>query len=116
MDIGVAYQVKDQSGRVMGQNMTVNETVSVVDQNQTTKAKMHNGDNITNPAGVFIDGVAIIGTAALPSNTCSIVKQILSVTGHTIRVNCVRFTSTNVIITDVTSNPTTCSQPTYHCN
>jgi len=94
--------------------MTVNETVSVVDQNQTTK--MHNEDNITNPAGVFIDEVAIIGTAALPGNTCSIDKQTLSVTGHTIPVNCVRFTSTNVIITDVTSNPATCSQPTYHCN
>jgi hypothetical protein len=93
------------------------EDVSVVDPGNVN-ATMETGDSSTNAAGQFLDSLALLGTSALPSNACSIVKQSFTATGNSspIRVNCLRYGSTDVTITDVTSNPGTCTKPTYHCN
>jgi hypothetical protein len=109
------YQVKDQNGKPLYQNLTISETVSVIDQNYVSK--QNNGNNATNPTGVFQDMLALLGTTAPPSNACSILKQTFVASGNSsaIRVNCVQYSSTMVSITDVTSNPSSCSKPTYHC-
>jgi len=109
------YQVNDQNGHPLYQNLTISETVTVVDQNFVSK--QNSGNNSTNAAGQFQDMLALIGNSAPSSNACSIVKQSFVASGNTnaIRVNCVQYSSTNVNITDVTSNPNSCSKPTYHC-
>jgi hypothetical protein len=112
----VTYQVKDQNGNDMAAVLSVSETVTVVDQNINTN--MNNGNSSTNAAGQFLDGLALLSTSTLPSTACSIIKQSFTATGNSspIRVNCLQYRSTDVTITDVTSNPNSCSKPTYHCN
>jgi hypothetical protein len=110
------YQVKDQNSNDIQQNLVVNETVSVVDPGNVT-SNLHTGNSSTNPAGQFEDGLVLIGTSTIASNACEILKQSFTATGNAspIRVNCLKFGSSDVTITDVTSNPNSCSKPTYHC-
>lgn len=109
------YQVNDQHGNPLNQNLTISETLTVVDQNFVSK--QNSGNNTSNPTGQFQDMLALLSTSALPSNACSIVKQTVVASGNSaaIRVNCFQYNSTNVSITDVTANPSSCSKPTYHC-
>lgn len=114
----VTYQVNDKSNDPIYENFTITEAVSVVDPGNIT-ANMHTGNNLSNPAGQFLDGLVLYGNTALPSNACEIVKQTLTATGNTnpIRVNCIQYGSTDVTITDVTSSPSLCVKgTTYHCN
>jgi hypothetical protein len=114
----VKYQVKDQfspPGDVQ-KTLTIHEDISVVDQknwNGTTSS----GDSSTNAVGEFLDELAAISASALPAGACSILKQSFTATGNSspIRVNCLQYSSTDVSISDVTSNPGSCSKPTYHC-
>lgn len=112
----VTYQVKDQNGADWVGVLGISEVVAVVDQNINTN--MSNGNSSTNAAGQFLDDLALLSTATLPTNACSIIKQSFTATGNdlAIRVNCLQYNSTDVTITDVTSNPASCSKPTYHCN
>jgi len=112
----VTYQVKDQDGGNMQAVLKIAEAVTVIDQN--INANMNNGNSSTNAAGQFLDGLVLVSTSTLRTNACSIVKQSFTATGNSsaIRVNCLQFSSTDVTITDVTSNPNSCSKPTYHCN
>jgi hypothetical protein len=112
----VTYQVNDQHAKPLYQNLTISETVAVVDQNYVSK--QHNGNTVTNPTGQFEDSLALVGNPGPPTNACSIIKQSLVANGNpsAIRVNCIRYGPTSVSITDVTSNPSSCSKPTYQCN
>ncbi|HEY6766245.1 MAG TPA: hypothetical protein VI386_15930, partial [Candidatus Sulfotelmatobacter sp.] len=112
----VTYQVNDQNNNAIQSVLGISEAVAVVDQNINTN--MNSGNSSTNTAGQFLDADTLINTSALPSNACSIVKQSITATGNAspIRVNCLQYSSTDVTITDVTSNPAICSKPTYHCN
>lgn len=85
---------------------------------QNYNSKMNNGNNQTNADGEFLDDLALLGSAQLPTGACSIIKQSFTATGNTsaIRVNCLQYSATDVTITDVTSNPSSCSKPTYQCN
>jgi hypothetical protein len=114
----ITYQVNDQSGSPLYQNLTIQEAVSVVDPGNVT-ATLFTGNSLSNPTGQFQDDLKLISTAALPSNACNILKQSVTASGNSnpIRVNCLQFSSTNVMITDVTSNPGLCVKgTTYHCN
>ena len=111
----VTYQVNDQTGKSLHQNLTITETISVVDQNYLSK--QHSGPSTSNAAGQFLDGLALVGNPGPGSNACSIVKQTIVVSGNSaaIRVNCLRYGPLSVSITDVTTNPNSCSKPTYQC-
>ena len=113
----VTYQVKDQNGDDLAAVLAISEAVTVVDPGNYN-ANMKSGNSSTNAAGQFLDDLALLGPSILPSNACSIVKQSFTATGNSspIRVNCVQYSSTEVTIADVTSDPGQCSQPTYHCN
>ena len=113
----VTYQINDKNGDPIYQNFLIEETVTVIDPGNVN-SKMNTGNSSSNPTGQFEDQLALIGTSALPSNACSIVRQSFVVSGNSsaIRVNCIQYGSADVTITDVTSNPSTCSKPTYHCN
>lgn len=104
----VTYQIEDSGGHAIYENFTVQEAVTTVDQNITPKPNP--GNSSSNAAGQFQDTLALISTGALPSNACSIVKQSITASGNSspIRVNCLWYTSTDVSITDVTSNPGSC--------
>jgi hypothetical protein len=112
----VNYQVKDQDGDDIQAVLSVSEAETVVDQNISTS--LNNGNNSTNADGQFQDDLALLNTSPLPGNACSILKQSFTATGNSspIRVNCLQYSSTDVTITDVTSNPNSCSKPIYHCN
>ena len=112
----VTYRVKDQNGADWVGVLGISEVVAVVDQNINTN--MSNGNSSTNAAGQFLDDLALLSTATLKADACSIIKQSFTATGNdlAIRVNCLQYNSTDVTITDVTSNPASCSKPTYHCN
>jgi hypothetical protein len=98
--------------------LAVHEDVSVVDKN--IDSGLSTGDSSTNADGEFLDALVLLGTSpsAIPANACAIDKQSITVTGNSkpIRVNCIQYSATDVTITDVTSNPSQCSKPTYHCN
>jgi hypothetical protein len=113
----VTYQVEDQNGNDIEAVLTISETITVVDPGNIN-ATMSTGNSSTNVAGQFLDGLALLGSSALPSNACSIVQQSFTATGNSspIRVNCIQYSSTDVTITNLTSNPASCSKPTYQCN
>jgi len=114
----VTYQVKNQDSKDYQKVLDVHEDVQVIDEN--IDAPLHTSDSSTNADGEFLDGLVLLGNSAnaIPANACSILKQTITVTGNKspIRVNCLRFGSTDVTITDVTLNPSQCSKPTYQCN
>jgi hypothetical protein len=72
---------------------------------------------ILTPLRWFTDELILISTSPWASNACYIGRQSITVTGNSspIRVNCIRFGSTDVTITDVTANPALCAKPTYEC-
>ena len=112
----VIYQVLDQHGDDIKLALTTSEVVTtIVIANASPNA--HSGNSSTNAGGQFEDGLALIGTSTLPSNACIVNKQSITVQGNPnpIRVNCLKYGATDVVITDVTSNPSQCSQPTQTC-
>jgi len=113
----VQYQVEDQNSNPYQYVVATHEDITVIDPGNIN-SNMNTGDSTTNADGIFQDEVALLSKLAIPSNACSIVKQSFTATGNgsPIRVNCIRFGGTDVTITNVTSNPATCSKPTYQCN
>jgi hypothetical protein len=111
----VTYQIKDQNGSDMIGVVKLSEAFEQVDQNINTN--LNSGNNSSNEAGIFLDDDSLVNTSPLPSNACSILKQTVTASGNpsAIRVNCLQFSSTDMTITDVTANPSSCSKPTYHC-
>lgn len=111
----VVYQINDASSQPIPENFGVQEAVSQVDGN--IPAPLQSGNNISNAGGQFDDEIALVSTSPLASNSCWIGKQTITATGNSspIRVNCIRYSSSDVTITDVTSNPSSCSITTYHC-
>jgi len=114
----VTYQVNDKNNRPIYENLTIAEAIEVVDPGNIT-SNMHTGNRSSNAAGQFLDGLALFGKSVLQSNACQIVKQSITATGNSnpIRVNCIQYSSTDVMVTDVSSHPALCVKgTTYHCN
>jgi hypothetical protein len=112
----VTYQIYDQDTppNPIAFSYSLKETLTTIDSNITVK--MNSGSSSSNDDGQFLDMLALVSGSAIPTNACNIVKQtIVALSTHTIRVNCIKFGESDVTITDVTSNPNSCSKPTYHC-
>jgi hypothetical protein len=114
----VTYQVLDQESppQPIFQTLGIHEDVTVVDENYSPDSST--GDSTTNVAGQFLDGLALLGASALPTNACAWIKQVFTATGNSspIRVNCTHYGSTDVTIVDVTSNPSQCVIALYSCH
>jgi len=109
------YQIEDYAGNPIPENFAVQEVVSQVDGN--VSAPLQTGNNVSNAGGQFSDALIFIKSSPWPSNACWIGKQTITATGNSspIRVNCIQFGASDVSITDVTSNPNSCSIATHHC-
>ena len=111
------YQVKDGENppQDIQKELAVHEDVCIFETN--ARLNSYTGGEWTNSDGVFRDGLIFKGPSPIPAGAYSNAKQTITVTGNNnpIQVNCISYTSTDVIINDVTSNPDLCNPQKKAC-
>jgi hypothetical protein len=93
------YQILDQINNDIQQVLAVSETINVVATNQSST--INTAGTMSNADGIFSDEVGFVFSTPLAANACTIATQTFTISSNVVRINCVRYSATDVTITNI---------------